>query len=306
MKIIFIHGMNQQEFNAAELKQRWLNILGQGISAAQMNDPLQHRLDELDIDMAFYGDLLKIHQLSNVLELNSMLPQSWLHLHSPINFDAQHQAHQPPIKPIPQLSSYLPEQQCSISKRLASYAYLLQDHVLKDLIMLINRFPHLHGQLIHKFLIETYLYLANPQFVDEVHQRVLSYFDPSQQHIVVAHSLGSVIAYNLLQQNPQFNIQRLITLGSPLSFRVIQEKIIQPIVRPNAITGDWYNFYSQEDFLSSFPLSQPPFAFEPAIINHAIHTFIRHPHEIAGYLQHPAVIQQILSKPKKRCVFDQN
>lgn len=290
MKIICIHGMNQQEYSAASLKQHWLDILRQGINNAHLNDSL----DALDIDMPFYGDLLKVHQLSNVLELNSMLPQSWLHLHSPINFNAAHQAHQPPTKPIPCLSSYQPQQQCSISKRLASYAYLLQDHVFKDLIMLINRFPHLHGQFIHKFLIETYMYLANPQFIEEVHQRVLSYFDPDQQHIVVAHSLGSVIAYNLLRQQSQLKIHRLITLGSPLAFRVIQEKITHPIARPNAISGDWYNFYSLEDFLSSFPLSQPPFEFQPAIINQAIHTFNRHPHEIAGYLQHPAVIQSML------------
>lgn len=292
MKIIFIHGMNQQQFNAAQLKQRWLDILRQGIKSAHMDDVL----DDLDISMAFYGDLLKVHQLSNVLELNSMLPQAWLHLHSPINFNAQHQAHQPPVQPIPCLDSYLPQQHCSISKRLASYAYLLQDHVLKDLLMLINRFPHLHGQMIHKLLIETYMYLANPQFINEVHQRVLSYFSPHQQYVIVAHSLGSVITYNLLQQHPQLKVHRLITLGSPLSFRVIQEKIVQPITRPQALYGDWYNFYSEEDFLSSFPLSQAPFAFQPAIINQAIHTFIRHPHEIAGYLQHPLVIQKIIGK----------
>lgn len=31
MKIIFIHGMNQQNYNAESLKQHWVDILQQGI-----------------------------------------------------------------------------------------------------------------------------------------------------------------------------------------------------------------------------------------------------------------------------------
>lgn len=138
------------------------------------------------------------------------------------------------------------------------------------------------------------MYLANQQFIKEVHQRILGCFDQTQHHIILAHSLGSVIAYNFLQDHPEFKVVRLITLGSPLAFRVIQEKIFHPISRPNALYGDWYNFYSPEDFLTAFPLNLPPFQFQPAIINQAINTLIDHPHDISGYLQHPKVRQCLI------------
>ena len=110
----------------------------------------------------------------------------------------------------------------------------------------------------------------------------------------MAHSLGSVIAYNYLIQHPELNIKRFITLGSPLAFRVIQAHLPQPIVRPVAISGDWINFYSSDDFLTAFPLSEPPFQLQPAIINQEIHTSIYHPHDIDGYIQHPDVIKALL------------
>ena len=36
MKIIFIHGMNQQNYNAESLKQHWVDILQQGIDELKL------------------------------------------------------------------------------------------------------------------------------------------------------------------------------------------------------------------------------------------------------------------------------
>ena len=115
-----------------------------------------------------------------------------------------------------------------------------------------------------------------------------------KDHIIVAHSLGTVIAYNLLHQFTNFKIQRFITLGSPLAFKVIQEKLALPIARPPQLRGDWFNFYSPDDFLTAFPLSEAPFNFKLPIINQAITTSFYNPHSIIGYLQHPAVINSII------------
>ena len=47
MKIIFIHGMNQQNYNEATLKQYWLNIFQIGLNNAQQN----FDITSLDINM---------------------------------------------------------------------------------------------------------------------------------------------------------------------------------------------------------------------------------------------------------------
>ena len=81
MKIIFIHGMNQQHYDEETLKQHWLNLFKTGLSHAEQNIELK----SLDIKLPFYGDLLTKHQLNNSLDLNTMLPKSLSHLHFPFH-----------------------------------------------------------------------------------------------------------------------------------------------------------------------------------------------------------------------------
>ena len=294
MKIIFIHGMNQQNYDEETLKQHWLNVFKTGLSHAEQNI----ELESLDIKLPFYGDLLTKHQLSNSLDLNTLLPKSLLHLHLP--FHLWHntsivEEHSPCITPLP---CFNPEQSESLTQRLSVITALTKDHAFKELIMFLNHYPKLHETLMHKFLIETYLYLSNSDFMHEVHHRIMSHLHPSKDHIIVAHSLGTVIAYNLLHQFNHFRVHRFITLGSPLAFKVIQEKLTLPISRPPQLHGDWFNFYSPDDFLTAFPLSEAPFNFEPPIINQAITTLVDKPHQITGYLAHPAVIKSIVDALK--------
>ena len=294
MKIIFIHGMNQQNYDEETLKQHWLNLFKTGLSHAEQNIELK----SLDIKLPFYGDLLTKHQLNNSLDLNTMLPKSLSHLHFP--FHLWHntsivQERSPCITPLP---CFNPEQSESLTQRLSVITALTKDHAFKELIMFLNHYPKLHETLMHKFLIETYLYLSNSDFMHEVHYRIMSHLHPSKDHIIVAHSLGTVIAYNLLHQFNHFRVHRFITLGSPLAFKVIQEKLNRPISRPPQLHGDWFNFYSPDDFLTAFPLSEAPFNFEPPIINQAITTPVDKPHQITGYLAHPAVIKSIVDALK--------
>ncbi len=147
----------------------------------------------------------------------------------------------------------------SFSERLYLTSQLVKDRVLKELVVLLNNFPKLHESLIQQFLIETYMYLSNPEFMQEVHQRILKKMREEEDYIVVGHSLGSVIAFQLLSDpSYQFSVRRFITLASPLAFRVIQSKLPSPISRPPCIYGDWFNFYSQDDFFDRFSLMRGP------------------------------------------------
>ncbi|SPL69395.1 hypothetical protein [Acinetobacter stercoris] len=293
MKIIFIHGMNQQSYDANSLKQHWINIFNQGIKQSHLSADL----NKVKIDLAFYGDLIKKHQMTNTFDLGAFLPKSLLNLRLPFTIRGRKSMtiDEAQASIIPLLPHFAQAQTLNLSTRLYLASQLAKDIALKEFIMILNNFPKLHESLIHRFLIETYMYLANPVFIQEVHQRVLQSLEEDEQHIIVSHSLGTVIAYNLLQQiDSKYCIQRFITLGSPLAFRVIQSKLIQPIRHPQSLKGEWYNFYSHDDFLTTFPLVAAPFDFHPAIINKPISTFISKPHEIIGYLQHPSVIKNIL------------
>ncbi len=296
MKIIFIHGMNQQDYTADSLKEYWTSILAQGIDELCLKDKfcLRIRVEQLNIELPFYGDLITKHQLSNNFDFDTFLPKSVL------NFHWNHsEALQPEPQivdtELPELPIFTPKKILSLKTRLYFASQIAKDLALKEFFTILNSFPKLQQSLIHKFLIETYMYLNCPEFMQEVNQRILASLDEHEEHIIVSHSLGTVIAYNLLQQlDPKFCIQRFITLGSPLAFRMVQSKVIQPIIHPKGLHGNWYNFYSDDDFLTAFPLMQPPFNFRPSIRNKKISTFTTMPHKIIGYLQHPAVIKCIL------------
>lgn len=55
--------------------------------------------------------------------------------------------------------------------------------------------------------------------------------------LIVAHSLGSVVAYEALCANPQWPVQHLITLGSPLGIRNLIFDALQPA--PQRELGAW-------------------------------------------------------------------
>ena len=55
---------------------------------------------------------------------------------------------------------------------------------------------------------------ADPSLADQVRQRLLDRLDDAD--IVVAHSLGTVIAHEVLVTHPEVTIKTLVTLGSPL------------------------------------------------------------------------------------------
>lgn len=290
MKIIFIHGMNQQHFTAETLKHYWLELLQKGLNASN----IAVDADQLNICLPFYGDLLTEHQLSNRLNLGTFLPQSISNWHFPVHFNHSTAIVQNIDPCITALPTFNTNHTSTLTRRIKTISALAKDHTLKELMIFLNHYPLLHRKLIQKFLVETYLYLANTEFMHEVHARILQHMHPKEEHIIVAHSLGTVIAYNLLHKMKHFRIKRFITLGSPLAFKVIQAQLSQPISRPQQLHGDWFNFYSPDDFLTTFALSEPPFQFNPPIKNTAIQTLMSNPHQIAGFLTHPAVVKSLM------------
>lgn len=294
MHIVFIHGMNQQQLNAQSLRKHWLSVLKHGLS----QNHLLFQFDSHQLHFPFYGDLLTQFHLSNRLDLDTFLPKSLLSLHLPAHLH------------IPSFALFKGKQASGhthlfdlamIKKKLLDERLTAKDQSLKELMILLDHFPKLHEELMHTFLIESYCYLANQSFMQRVHQRIRIGIPVQQPCIIVAHSLGSVIAYNLLRQMCNIsNIQGFITLGSPLAFRVIQQHLIQPISYPECLHGVWHNFYSHDDFLTAFPLEKPPFDFDPPILNHEISTSSAHPHEISGYLQNIEVLKALIESCQSR------
>lgn len=289
MKVIFIHGINQQNLDAYRFKKHWKNVFSLGLDKNDL------KLDDsqITLEFPFYGDILTEYNFKNAINLDTMKPH-WHFLDKLRHLHPQKTS--TPTLPI--LPHYQYNTKMTLREKFFQFSQITKDRALKEMVILLNHFPDLHESLVERFIAEAYLYWYQATFKQAIHQRIKSCFEPDKKHIVVAHSLGTVVAYNLLHElSNDYHIERFITLASPLPFNVVQKHIEQPMSRPHGLQGDWYNFYSKDDYLTTFPMSAPLFNFEPNVHNKLITTFVDKPHEIIGYLQHPSVI---------RCIFDQN
>jgi hypothetical protein len=103
---------------------------------------------------------------------------------------------------------------------------------------------------IIRYIKQVNRYLTDTAFRREVRAEMSAAMS-GRPRAVIAHSLGSVVAYDWLRSNPNPSAASLITLGSPLGFRGIR-KLLAPHLEggpapwPNGVTT-WLNVAAAKD-----------------------------------------------------------
>lgn len=109
--------------------------------------------------------------------------------------------------------------------------------------------------LVTVFCREVQLYLASPARRDAARRIVADTISSSRPRVVLAHSLGSVVAYETLWEHRDLEVELLITLGSPLALPdVIFAKLNPPPAhgkgqRPPGVQR-WINIADPGDFIA--------------------------------------------------------
>ena len=105
------------------------------------------------------------------------------------------------------------------------------------------------GRLANRALNQVVRYLTDPGIRHTAQQRLLDLID-ADTDLVIAHSLGTVVAYEALHTT--VHPLRLITLGSPLALRhVIYDRLHpNPAHVPVCIDG-WDNFVDLDDLVAA-------------------------------------------------------
>ena len=116
---------------------------------------------------------------------------------------------------------------------------------------------------------------------------------PGVETVVVSHSLGTVLAYNVLKAaGPGLNVPLFVTLGSPLAVTVVK-KAIRPVGHPQC-AAHWYNAMDERDVVSLFPLDDQHFRIDPLIENKTdVDNPTENRHGISGYLGDQDVARRI-------------
>ncbi|MFC8917960.1 hypothetical protein ACFT5C_19535 [Streptomyces sp. NPDC057116] len=111
--------------------------------------------------------------------------------------------------------------------------------------------------------------------------------------VVVAHSLGTVVALETLHESSTVPVPLFVTLGSPLSLRaVVQPRTVpRPTATPESVVS-WLNFWDRDDLISVRPLLERdvrPNRFGVVPVSSRVDSDGIWVHSATKYLAHPAV-----------------
>ena len=101
---------------------------------------------------------------------------------------------------------------------------------------------------------DIFSYFLNRQVRQAIQTRLATLLKRFPSAILMAHSLGSIVAYETLHNHKTISNQvTLITMGSPLGSPVlatIVKKMLSVPVKNRPSVAGWFNFYSPLDLLS--------------------------------------------------------
>jgi len=113
-------------------------------------------------------------------------------------------------------------------------------------------------RLLVLWLRQVRAYFTQPEIRNRIQARFAEAIG-ADTRVVVAHSLGSVVAYEALCAHPQWSVRALVTLGSPLGIRnVVLDRLLPPPERAGKIVRGrwpggvsmWTNIADRSDFVA--------------------------------------------------------
>jgi hypothetical protein len=254
--LVLVHGRAQGGNDPAVLRASWLDTLREGLG--------QRRgavLDDLDIRFPFYSDALD-RLLSS---LDEEMPAD-IRTRGTGGIDRDYLAFQEAMLAEiagPRLSPAEIDraQDAEIRERGP-----LNWRGVLAILRALDGVPGLSGRTVERFTRDVYVYLKVPAIRRAVNDIVATAM-PSGKSIVVGHSLGFIIAYDILRNSrPTCNVALLVTVGSPLGLQAIRDALV-PIGFPGGV-GAWRNALDTRDFVALHPLDGQHFAVRPPVSNY--------------------------------------
>lgn len=252
--IVLVHGIAQEQRGATSLEADWIPAVRDGISAAGYPEVSDHVSDG-DIRMAFYGDLFlkdgaqgEEDTLSDMdaeqQELAATLAAEWLKRAATRNDHPDNATAQ-------QKLAALNKDSTAMGAREEAARIVLNG--IASLAWFAPFGMGIAERFVNKSLRQVTRYLTEPPLQADIQKRVLQLIGPETK-IVIGHSLGSVVAYEVAASHLMQPLPLLLTIGSPLGLRTIiydrvqpQPPIYPPLVRR------WVNISDRNDLVAAVP-----------------------------------------------------
>jgi hypothetical protein len=286
MKLVFIHGRSQQGKSSEELIRVWRGAWDEGLLA----DRLTPRTN-IEIKLPFYGD--KLIELMNASD-KGLLAGAQARgdiSDDELAFKAQFLNEVAAAKGIGPATIAACGDAAAIPARERGP---LNWKWVQAILRAVDPTP-LGDFSLDQFTHDVFVYLHSPtirQAIDAVVSTELQ----EGPCVVVGHSLGSIVGFNVLRacSPATLKLRRYITVGCPLGVHAVQEKLDFPLDAP--CIGDWFNARDSRDVVALRPLTPDVFPFSPAIRNKDdVNNQTSNRHGIIGYLNDPVVAKEIFS-----------
>lgn len=286
-QLIFVHGRAQQDKDAKALKTEWITAWEKGLQANGLTNPLA----DPDMRFPYYGDTLvqmvgglSAEQAAEVIVKGPPPPSAEEQLMR--EMIAEIAAHEGVSEE--EIRARLPAD--VIAKGPANWGWV------QGILGALDRISPLSKALVGLVTADVAKYLTNPAIQQTIDNGVRGALLAGREAVVVSHSLGTVVAYNVLMSRtgafPGVKVPLFVTLGSPLAVNAIKSRL-RPHGFPPAV-GRWYNAMDPDDVVPLYPLTKKHFDTGGKIENHEkVDNHTDNQHGIEGYLDDKLVAKTI-------------
>lgn len=283
MDLIFVHGRDQQGKNPQELQAQWEAALERGWLSLGLKRP-----DNLNVIFPFYGD-----ELARLVE----------ELNAPLVADVTTKGAAPDVDEAVFRGELLEElaRNAGLTDEDFQVHYSGQPvqkgplnwEWVQAILKALDKTPIGEASL-DLFTRDVYVYLTKAAVRKVINKIVVDQF-VGDKCVVVGHSLGTVVTYNVLRTlGSQANATRYVTVGSPLGVKAIQRLLVPPALAMPAGLPEWFNAYDERDVVALRPLDSNTFPVTPPIQNRAeVKNHTKNRHGIGGYLDDREVARWI-------------
>lgn len=284
MRLVFVHGRSQQGKDPAALKQEWLGALAKGLEKNGLVLPA-----DVEVRLPFYGDRLDAFAKESEVPLTDDLRTK--------GGEAD-----PGFLAFEAAMAEALRQRAGVTDQQINDAYgdnpkpkgpQNWEWVQAIFRALDKHVPGMSDKALETFTRDVYLYSTRSGVKTEINGIVAAALTESEPTVVVGHSLGSVVAYSVLREDPRaLRVPLYITVGSPLGVRPIRDQL-KPLKFPKPAKA-WYNAYDERDVVALYPLDRNNFPVTPAVTNYGkVKNHTDNRHGIVGYLDDATVAKAI-------------
>ncbi|HIF9481692.1 TPA: hypothetical protein ACX6SV_002046 [Photobacterium damselae] len=272
-RYIAIHGRSNKP-PAHILEDSWLRAINDGRKHGN-----QSLINKSQFSMAYYADVF---------------------YQQPLYFDPE-----PYLPDIPSNHSPIPlaVDEEHLSEMMEQNKWRLNNHFFEPLLSefgVYRALNYLSKPLLRYWLTDVYRYFHDPAFALEIENPLIRLLQDYRYHSItlISHSLGTVIAYNVLQKlaaqrtTQDITIDKWITLGSPLGLASVKAQLKRSLQGSLAVPENvsaWHNYSDKRDIVCIDGDLADDFARNNSGVSvqdfQVVNAYPGNPHKSYGYLR---------------------